>query len=41
MLNLGAAADSYSKFGIDGGNICDQADEIVGDTSFSASVPAT
>ena len=41
MLNFGAAADAYSKFGVDGGNICDQADEIVGDTSLSASVPAT
>ena len=41
MLNLGAAADAYSNFGVDGGNICDQADEIVGDTSLSASVPAT
>ena len=41
MLNLGAAADAYSNFGVDGGNICDQADETVGDTSSSASVPAT
>ena len=41
MLNLGAAADAYSNFGVDGCNIWDQADEIVGDTTLSASVPAT
>ena len=40
MLNLGAAADSDNNFGVvGGGNICDENDEIVGDTSLSASVP--
>ena len=39
MLNLGAAADSGNNFGVVGGNICDENDEIVGDTSLSASVP--
>ena len=39
MLNLGAAADSDNNFGVVGGNICDENDEIVGDTSLSASVP--
>ena len=38
MLNLGAAADSDNNFDVVGGNICDEADEIVGDTSSSASV---
>ena len=39
MLNLGAAADSDKNFGVVGGYICDEADEIAGDTSSSASVP--
>ena len=39
MLNLGAAADSDNNFGVVGGNICDENDETVGDTSLSASVP--
>ena len=38
MLNLGAAADSDNNFDLVGGNICDEADEIGGDTSSSASV---
>ena len=38
MLNLVAAAASDNNFGVVGGNICDEADEIVGDTSSSASV---
>ena len=38
MLNLGAAADSDNDFGVVVGNICDEDDEIVGDTSLSASV---
>ena len=40
MLNLGAAADSDNNFGVGSGNICDEADEIVGDTSSSPSVPS-
>ena len=39
MLNLGAAADSDNNFGVVGGNICDEADDIFGDTSSSVSVP--
>ena len=39
MLNLGAAADSDNNFGVVGGNICDETDEIVGDTSSPASIP--
>ena len=39
MLNLGAAANCGNKFDVGGGNICDEADEIVIDTSSSASVP--
>ena len=38
MLNLGATADSDNNSDVVGGNICDEADEIVGDTSSSASV---
>ena len=38
MLNLGAAADCNNNFGVGGGNICDEADEIVGDTSSSPSI---
>ena len=38
MFNLAAAADSDNKFDLAGGNICDEADEIVGDTSSSPSV---
>ena len=38
MLNLVAAAASDNNFGVVGGNICDEADEIGGDTSSSASV---
>ena len=38
MLNLGAAADCNNNLGVSGGNICDEADEIVGDTSSSASI---
>ena len=41
MLNFGAAADSENNFIVVGGSICDEADEIVGDTSSSASVPTT
>ena len=33
MLNLGAAAGSDNNFGVGSGNICDEADEVVGDTS--------
>ena len=39
MLNLGAAADCGNNFDVGGGNTCDEADEIVIDTSSSASVP--
>ena len=39
MLNLGAAADSDNNFDVVGGNICDEADDIFGDTSSSVSVP--
>ena len=35
MLNLGAAADSNNNFGVGSGNICDEVDEIVVDTSSS------
>ena len=38
MLNLGGAADSDNDFGVVVGNICDETDEISGDTSSSASV---
>ena len=38
MLNLGGAADSGNDFGVVVGNICDETDEISGDTSSSASV---
>ena len=39
MVSLGAAADSDKKVGFVGGNICDEVDEIFGDTSLSESVP--
>ena len=38
MLNLGAAADCGNNFDVGGGNICDEGDEIVGETISSASV---
>ena len=38
MLNLGAAADCGNSFDVGGGNICDEGDEIVGETISSASV---
>ena len=38
MLNIGATAVSDNNFGAGGRNICDEAYEIVGDTSSSASV---
>ena len=37
-LNLGAAADSGNNFGVVGGNIYDEADEILGDTSSLISI---
>ena len=39
MLNTGATADSDNNFCVAGGNISEEADKIVGDTSSSASVP--
>ena len=39
MLNLCVDADSDNNFGVGGGNDCDRPDQIVGDTSSTASVP--
>ena len=38
MLNIDSTAVSDNNFGAGGRNICDEAYEIVGDTSLSASV---